>query len=131
MGISPSSPQHDSRPPRRDGDDRRTVELVLRQHPRILDAAVVAVPGESVGSPCRDVGTIRPVPGSRVRPDEPIAWCLRTLSTAFTPRAWAIVDDDLPFSEFGTVDRAALVEQFRSGHLRSLTTERRSERSPA
>ncbi|EPH43046.1 non-ribosomal peptide synthetase [Streptomyces aurantiacus] len=81
------------------------IEQVLRRHPAVGDAVVVAIADDRAEQTL--VGYVEPAPGGAPRPGELIEHCRGTLPGYMVP-AQLVVLDSLPLNPNGKVDRAAL-----------------------
>jgi acyl-CoA synthetase (AMP-forming)/AMP-acid ligase II len=77
------------------------IEIQLREHPAIADAAVVGIPDERYGETV--AAAIVPRPGATPPSDaELIAWCRATLAPVKTPKRWTTLSA-LPMTPVGKV----------------------------
>jgi acyl-CoA synthetase (AMP-forming)/AMP-acid ligase II len=76
------------------------IEIMLREHPEVAQAAVVGVPDERMG----EVGMafVVPVPGAEISGDSIIAWAREHMANYKVPRYIRIVDE-LPLNAMGKV----------------------------
>jgi len=83
------------------------VEERLLQHPSVSEAAVVGVPDrDDLDKP---VACVVAMPGTRIDPDELVAWCREGLAAFKRPRS-VVVLDELPKTATGKVQRFRLRE---------------------
>jgi fatty-acyl-CoA synthase len=85
------------------------VEDVLRQHPDIADAAVVAVPDDRLGEV--GIAFLRVRPGRSVTPDTVLSFCRARLADFKVPRT-AVVVDGFPMTGSGKVQKVVLREDY-------------------
>lgn len=79
------------------------VEVALRQHPDVVDVALVGVPDARLGE--RPVALVVARDGATFDPDAFIAWASRTVAGYRRPRAaWCVAE--LPRGPNGKIDRA-------------------------
>ncbi len=83
----------------------REVEVVLRAHPAVAEAAVVAEPHPDLGEEVAAFVALRD--GARVRPEDLVAWCRARLAPFKYPRR-VVVLDDLPRSATGKILKSRL-----------------------
>ncbi|MFF4826745.1 FadD3 family acyl-CoA ligase [Streptomyces sp. NPDC001312] len=90
------------------------VEQVLRDHPSVMDAAVVGTPDERLG----EVGVAYCVPaaGARIDAAELTAYLRERLANFKVPRAFHPMAS-LPHNAAGKVDKGALRRQSREAHV--------------
>ncbi|MCE7081102.1 AMP-binding protein [Streptomyces sp. ST2-7A] len=86
--------------------DPQTVERVLLDHPEVGEAAVLAVPDPIAGHVL--LAVVRPRPGCRPNSLLLRTHCARSLVPASIPGRWRLVDDPLPRTSTGKVDRKLL-----------------------
>ncbi|MEU5976470.1 AMP-binding protein [Streptomyces sp. NPDC047315] len=84
----------------------REVEHVLEEHPDVVEAAVVAVPDAVAGHLLRC--QVRRRPSSGLNSLELRGHCAHRLSPTAIPSALRIVDDPLPRTSTGKIDRALI-----------------------
>lgn len=85
------------------------VEEEIRRHPKISDAAVLAIPDEKKGNV---VGAaIVPKKGKRVSEDEMTKWAKEELAAYRRPKRWLVVKE-FPRGSTRKVDKKALVKEF-------------------
>jgi amino acid adenylation domain-containing protein len=82
------------------------VEHVLQEHPAVLEAAVVAVPDPIAGR--KLVAGVRRAPDSKLNSLTLRQHCARRLPQAAIPSTLHIVDEPLPKTSTGKVDRNAI-----------------------
>jgi acyl-coenzyme A synthetase/AMP-(fatty) acid ligase len=82
------------------------VERVLLDHPEVVDAAVVAVPDPLAGRQL--AALVRRAPQTRLNSLTLRQHCARCLPQAAIPSSLRIVDDPLPTTSTGKVDRRAV-----------------------
>ncbi|MBO3751089.1 AMP-binding protein [Streptosporangiaceae bacterium NEAU-GS5] len=92
--------------------DPDEVEAALREHPAVVDAAVVAVPHQVLGSVVGAQVVLRP--GASVRKAELAAHCGRRLARYKIPKQFTFVDQ-VPRSGAGKVQRWRLAPQHENG----------------
>ncbi|WP_326731618.1 class I adenylate-forming enzyme family protein [Streptomyces phaeochromogenes] len=86
------------------------VEAVLRLHPQVLEAAVVAVPDEVMGEEIKAYLQLRPDAASqRTEPTEVLAFCSGHLASFKIPRYVAFVDG-FPMTESARVAKKELIK---------------------
>ena len=83
------------------------IEEMLREHPEIMQVAVVGVPDERMG----EVGMafIVAVPGARLTPESVIAWSREHIANYKVPRFVRLVSE-LPVNAMGKVTKYVLRE---------------------
>jgi acyl-CoA synthetase (AMP-forming)/AMP-acid ligase II len=85
-------------------------EAVLRRHPSVADAAVVAAPDDEAGEV--PVARVVPAPDADLDPDALLAFAAERLSAPRRPRAVTAVDT-LPRTDAGKLRRAAVRDRAR------------------
>ncbi|MFD2765549.1 AMP-binding protein [Micromonospora eburnea] len=96
------------------------VEQVVLAHPGVLEAAVVAVPDSNEGNVL--LAVVRPTPASGVNGLHLRLHCAAALPRTAIPGAFELVDEALPRTSTGKVDRNAL--RARRGRALAGTIER-------
>jgi acyl-coenzyme A synthetase/AMP-(fatty) acid ligase len=86
------------------------VEHVLQEHPAVLEAAVIAVPDPIAGR--KLVAGVQRAPDSKLNSLTLRQHCARRLPQAAIPSTLHIVDEPLPKTSTGKVDRNAAVDWF-------------------
>lgn len=88
------------------------VEIALRQHPQIADAAVVGLPSEHSGEDV--VAAVVPVPGATIDEGDVRDFCRGILTPYKVPRRIVVVDE-LPKSMIGKVLRRQVRDRLLAG----------------
>ncbi|MGI9004421.1 MAG: AMP-binding protein [Pseudonocardia sp.] len=89
--------------------DMQDIERILLDHPAVAEAAVVAVPDDTVGHAL--TAAVRRVRGSGLNSLVVRGHCARWLAPAAVPTTVRITDDPLPRTSTGKVDRNLITEQ--------------------
>ncbi|MFJ5033076.1 class I adenylate-forming enzyme family protein [Streptomyces sp. NPDC088560] len=93
------------------------IEQVIWSHPAVQDCAVIGVPHDDWGEAVTAV--VERNPGARIREDELIALCRKTLGGIRAPKRVEFVDS-LPRSANGKVLKRALRERYWAGRARQV-----------
>lgn len=105
------------------------VEEVLRQHPAVLDAAVVAVPDEIRGEEVKAfVALVPEADEARVPPRELVAHCAASLAHFKVPRYIEYISGEFPRTPSMRVKKSELVARAREGGTRHWDAEQEPAR---
>jgi acyl-CoA synthetase (AMP-forming)/AMP-acid ligase II len=85
------------------------VEEEIRRHPKVSDAAVLAIPDESKGQVV--AAAVTPKKGTKLSPDEMERWAKKELAAYRRPKRWLVVSQ-LPRGSTRKVDKKALAKRF-------------------
>jgi long-chain acyl-CoA synthetase len=86
------------------------VENVIYQHPAVHECAVIGVPSDAWGEAVHAIVVTKP--GTRVTPDELIAFCRQRIAHYKSPKSCDVRSEDLPKSGAGKILKADLRKPF-------------------